>query len=111
MTRRIPVFCTALLGLVACASAPPPEPHPALDASWGRFLQTARQRAFAIAGDPDGVWAGGIVGGYRSPIDAEREALALCERRRAAKGISTECRLYAVGSQIVWKPAAPAVSE
>ena len=60
------------------------------------------QRAFALAGDPDGEWVGATVGGYPSPIEAERAALLECEKRRAAQSIDTGCRLYATGHRIVW---------
>jgi hypothetical protein len=63
------------------------------------------QRAFALAGDPNGEWVGATVGGYSSPIEAERAALRECEQRRAARRIATPCRLYASGHRIVWDEA------
>ncbi len=91
------------LGLVTCASSPPPEPHDGVTERWGQFLSMPHQRAFAIAGDLDGRWAGATVGGYPSPIDAEREALRRCEHERSARRIEQPCRLYATGHRIVWQ--------
>ena len=50
-----------------------------------------------------GKWTGAVVGGYRSPADAERAALKECEKRRSARRISAECKLYATGHKIVWE--------
>ena len=86
----------------ACASAPPPKPHPGVAERWGRYLSMPHQRAFAIAGDPNGQWVGSIVGGYSSPIEAEREALRRCENERSAAHIPSPCQLYASGHRIVW---------
>lgn len=88
--------------LCACASAPAAEPHAGVSKQWGKFLSMPHQRAFALAGDPDGVWVGATVGGYRSPMEAEREALKQCEQRRAQRKLASECRLYATSHQIVW---------
>ena len=88
--------------LAACASGPSAEPHPGVAARWGRFLSMPHQRAFALAGDPDGRWVGSAVGGYRSPTEAEHEALRRCEHERAAARIEPPCRIYATGHRIVW---------
>lgn len=62
-----------------------------------------KQRALAIAGDPNGVWVAGMVGGHPSQIEVEREALERCQRKRASRGIAEKCCLYAVGHRIVWQ--------
>ena len=69
------------------------------------------QRAFAIAGDPDGTWVGGVVGGYHSPSEAKRAALQQCERSRVRRQLPDECTLYAVGHEIVWEKPVAASSE
>lgn len=91
-----------ILSLPACASARLAEPHPGVAERWGRFLSMPHQRAFAVAGDPNGRWAGAVVGGYPSPIEAEHEALRRCERERLAAGIEPACQIYATGHRIVW---------
>jgi hypothetical protein len=91
------------LCMVACASSPPPEPHAGVAKRWGQYISMPHQRAFALAGDPDGRWAGAIVGGYLSPIEAEQEALRRCEHERSAARIEEPCRLYATGHRIVWQ--------
>lgn len=111
MWKDLRATSAVLATLVACASAPRPEPHVGLERVWGQFLQMPKQRALAIAGDPDGVWVGGLVGGHPSQIEVEREALEQCNRRRIAKGLSEECRLYAVGHRIVWEESGPEAPE
>jgi hypothetical protein len=108
ITRRKIEFATVVVLVLAasCASTPLPEPHAGVAKRWGQFLSMPRQRAFALAGDPDGVWVGATVGGYMSPAEAERAALKECEERRAAREIPTECRIYASGRSIVWDSAA-----
>jgi hypothetical protein len=96
-------FIAFAVGLTACASTPAPEPHSGVAKRWGQFLSMPHQRAFALAGNPDGHWTGATVGGYPSPIDAEREALRRCEHERSAQRIEEPCRLYATGHRIVWQ--------
>lgn len=100
---------TALTGgsllLAACASAPAPEPHDGVAERWGRFLSLPHQRSFALAGDPDGFWVGAAVGGYRSRIEAEQEALRRCEHERTGTEILLPCRIYATGHRILWPGA------
>jgi hypothetical protein len=106
--QRRNVSLALLLGVSAagaCSSTPPPEPHAGVAERWGQFLSMPRQRAFALAGDPDAAWVGATVGGYPSPIEAERAALRECEQRRAARRITAPCRLYASGHRIVWDGA------
>ncbi|MGE4606245.1 MAG: hypothetical protein AAEJ52_05850 [Myxococcota bacterium] len=101
------IVASAAFCLAGCASQPAAEPHSGLEKRWGRYLSMPRQRAFAIAGDPDGIWVGSVVGGHRSPAEAERAALQDCERSRARRNIPGACVLYAVGHEIVWeKPVA-----
>ena len=54
-----------------------------------------------------GVWAGAVVGGHHSPSDAKRAVLKDCERVRRKRDLPGECKIYAVGHEIVWdKPVA-----
>jgi hypothetical protein len=99
----IRVTLSALLLLAtACAGSPRPEPHAGVAKRWGGYLSMPHQRAFAMAGDPNGHWLGSTVGGYGSPAEAKREALRRCEHERAARRMEAPCRIYAVGHQIVW---------
>jgi len=90
------------LGLASCSTTAPVKPHDGVAKRWGQFLSMPHQRAFALAGDPDGRWVGATVGGYRSPTEAEHEALRRCEHERSASRIEEPCQIYAVGHQIVW---------
>jgi hypothetical protein len=65
------------------------------------------QRAFALAGDPDGWWVGATVGGYRSPVEAEQEAMRRCVRERSVPRIEEPCQPYASGHRIVWRDPPP----
>ena len=67
---------------------------------WHRYRELADARALAIAGDPEAVWVGGVAAGLASVVEAEREALAECRRRRARRRMQVPCVLYAVGSEI-----------
>ena len=98
-------FTFVLVG-ASCATSPALEPHEGVSRRWGQFLSMPHQRAFALAGDPDGRWVGATVGGYRTPIDAEHAALDECEKRRSAHRVESPCRLYAVGHRIVWSEEA-----
>lgn len=96
----------AALAFLACASSPAPEPHAGVARHWHHFLSMPHQRAFALAGDPNGRWAGATVGGYPSPSEAERETLRRCEHKRSARDIEQPCQIYATGHRIVWPTAA-----
>jgi hypothetical protein len=92
--------CLSLLS--ACASGP--RPHAGLTRLWREFLELPDQRALALAGDPGtSRWVAGAAGGYASREEAEADALAECARRRAMRRFQDPCRLYGVGSEIVWK--------
>jgi hypothetical protein len=104
--RRSSVLASILWIAIGCQSAPPPKPHDGVAKRWGQFLSMPHQRAFALAGDPEGEWIGATVGGYPSPTEAEQAALRECEKRRASR-IATPCRLYATGHRIVWSDSKP----
>jgi hypothetical protein len=67
---------------------------------WHRYRELADVRVLAIAGDPEGVWVAGVAAGLASAAEAEREALAVCERRRAQRRMQAPCVVYAVGSEV-----------
>jgi hypothetical protein len=104
--RRLALWlaCAALLAGVACATGSRSEPHPGIESLWRAFLEMPPERALALAGDPDRRWVGAAGGGHASQLEAEKSALAACQRRRAARRMQAPCRLYATGSEIVWDP-------
>jgi hypothetical protein len=58
-------------------------------------------KAIAVAGDVGGRYAMGYAQGLRSREAAIAEALAYCEQRRKDRRIEAECRLHAVGDEVV----------
>ena len=58
------------------------------------FLNGRPQRAFAIASDGSWGWSHG----YRSRYRAAEQAVSYCQ-----SGTTRKCRLYAVGSAVVWE--------
>jgi hypothetical protein len=95
------VLGTAAL-LLSCATGP--APHSDLGAVWRDYLTLPRQRALAIAGDPQrDRWVTGASGGHATREQAEAEALAQCKKRRALRRLQAACVLYAVGDEIVWQ--------
>jgi hypothetical protein len=88
---------------LACASSGP-SPHPALATAWRDYQALPEQRAIAIAGDPSQqLWVTGATGGHATREQAEAEAIAQCQIRRAARRMQAACVLYAVGDEIVWR--------
>jgi hypothetical protein len=62
-----------------------------------------KERAIALAGDPQNRWVAGISSGQASREEAEQEALAECREQRARQRMQDPCRLYGVGDEIVWR--------
>ena len=107
MTRtphRLPAVlaCLALLAL-ACRTSAGDGPHAGLASLWRDYLEMPAERALAVAGDPDGHWLGAASGGHRSRDEAEQTVLIECRARRAMRRMQAGCRLYAIGSEIVWE--------
>ena len=69
---------------------------------WHQYREFPDARAIAIAGNPAAVWVGGAAAGLATTGEAEREALAECERRRARRRLQAPCVVYAVGSEVKW---------
>ena len=95
------VASISLLGawVLACATDAPPKS--AFERHYERYLSAAHQKAMAIAGDLEGEWTFGY--GYRtsSTILAIDRAFEECNRRRKDLSVAAECRLYAVGNEVV----------
>jgi hypothetical protein len=88
---------------LACASGSA-SPHPDLSAVWRDYEKMPMERALAIAGDPGrDRWVTGASGGHSTHKRAEEDAIAQCRIRRAQRRMRAECRLYAVGDEIVWR--------
>jgi hypothetical protein len=93
---------TGLLAACESTSRRRSEPHPEILPLWRSFLEMPRERALALAGDPERQWVGGAVGGRASQLEAEDGALSQCRERRRLRRLQAPCRLYATGDEIVW---------
>lgn len=101
--RRVAVLLLSAAGL-ALGCVGERNPHPGIGRLWNQFLAMPPKRALALAGDPDALWVGAAVGGFRSQPEASEAALAECQRKRHERRMLAPCQLYAIGSQIVWPP-------
>ena len=101
--RGVATVVIVTLLAVGCAFSPPRDrPHRGIEALWRDFVALPRERALALAGDPDGLWVAGAAGGEPSKAAAEESALKVCADKRAARRMQAPCRLYATGEKIVW---------
>jgi len=106
--RTLAALCAAALVLTACTGGVrtpgrDSRPHRGLESLWRDYQALPRERALAIAGDPDGLWVAGAAGGEANRRDAERRALEQCGIRRLERRLLVPCRLYATGDRIVWR--------
>jgi hypothetical protein len=100
-----PAILAACLLAVACAQAPPEATRDNPLAStrfWERYTDLPQARAMAVAGDPTGIWVGGMAGGMPSVDAALRQALAECGRQRTRRRLRAPCLPYAEGNRVVW---------
>ncbi len=73
-----------------------------------RYLSLPHQKAFAVAGDREDNYVFGYSYGWRGPELARDDALEQCNIRRRSLGEEAECRIYAVGNEILWQRAGDA---
>ncbi len=86
--------------LAASCATDAPKKTP-FERQFERYRSVALPKAMAVAGDLTGVWAAGHAHRGTSAGLAIVDALERCDRSRHRFGITTECRIYAVGNQIV----------
>ncbi|MBW2243162.1 MAG: hypothetical protein JRH01_14345 [Deltaproteobacteria bacterium] len=92
--------------LVACRRSARPIGVPLkqtsqFDSEMRRYRGFEPHKAIAVAGDVGGRYAMGYAQGLPSREAAIAEALAYCEQRRKDRRIEAECRLHAVGDEVV----------
>jgi hypothetical protein len=104
MARRSGGLAVALATAAsfACVPSPPLQPHRGIESLWRQFTALPRERALALAGDPNGVWVAGAAGGAATRREAEQLALEQCHARRLERRLQVPCLLYATGEKIVW---------
>jgi len=73
---------------------------------WERYARLPDNKAFALAGDPAGVNATGLVYGLSSGEEAREKALDYCEEQREARRIDAPCVVLAVDDNVLvaWLP-------
>jgi hypothetical protein len=73
---------------------------------WDRYGELPGNKAFALAGDPAGINATGLVYGLTSGDAARAKALDYCEEQRVARRIDAPCVLLAVDDNVLaaWLP-------
>jgi hypothetical protein len=82
-----------------CAGSGPPKTL--FERHYERYLSESHQKAMAIAGDLDGEWTYGYGYRFASTGLAIDKAFEECNRRRHDLNVVAECRLYAVGNEVV----------
>lgn len=92
------IVLAAFAGGAGCASGPPKSEF---ERHFERYRSQPHQRAMAIAGQPDGTWTYGYGYAFKSTGLAIDKAFEGCNRRRKNRSVPSECRLYAVGNEIV----------
>jgi hypothetical protein len=111
---RLPVIATLLVMTtgIGCGRAGKPIGIPLraktqFQSEWQQYLSLPGEKALAVAGDLDGVYASGIAQGATSTEAAIAGALAWCEQRRKDRRIGSTCETYAVGSRRLGPAGAP----
>lgn len=103
LLRGVLLLLVPLLPL-GCAAGEPKPPHRELAGVWRDYEALPAYRALAIAGQLHRQrWVAGISGGQTTRDRAEAAALEECRKRRLRQRMQAECRLYAVGDEVVWR--------
>ncbi len=87
---------------LACAPAGPPG-ESRFQREFQRYLSLPNQKVFVIAGDPEGAWVHGYAYKERSQIEAQDSAMEQCNVRRKELSVPSECVVYAIGRDVVWR--------
>jgi hypothetical protein len=106
MVRRRPaqsvsiaIALAALAASAGCSAAGPRKSE--FERHFERYLSQPYQKAMAIAGDLTAEWTYGYGYGFKSTGLAIDKAFEECNRRKRDLNVLFDCRLYAVGNQIV----------
>jgi hypothetical protein len=68
---------------------------------WDRYGRLPGNKAFALAGDPAGINAMGLVYGLGSGDEAREKALDYCEEQRLTRRIDAPCILLAIDDNVL----------
>jgi len=75
--------------------------HTRWEAEWRSYQRFDEQKALAVAGDVQGQFVIGIATGRATQEDAVKAAIEECAQRRADRRLTDECRIYAIGNEVV----------
>ena len=67
------------------------------------YARKGEKKALAFAKDSNGAWSAGDGAAFTSQDEANSRALKECEKRRPTSNVHSRCRLYAIGTTLVWK--------
>ena len=100
------LLLVAASGIAGCRSPAQPIGVPLRDrtrwdAEWRSYQRFEGQKALAVAGDMQGQFVSGIATGQATQADAVKVAMEECAQRRADRRLTDECRIYAIGNEIV----------
>jgi hypothetical protein len=75
--------------------------HTRFEILWDRYGRLPGNKAFALAGDPTGINAMGLVYGMGSGDAAREKALDYCEEQRLVRRIDAPCVLLAIDDNVL----------
>lgn len=71
------------------------------ETAFRNYLSLQATKAFAVAVDRNGAWAGGWSHGHDTPEEAERAALASCRDMRPRYSVAADCQVIAVDGTVM----------
>jgi hypothetical protein len=103
---RRALLLVAAAGLAGCRSPAQPIGVPLRDrtrweAEWRSYQRFDEHKALAVAGDMQGQFVTGIATGQATQEAAVTAAMEDCAQRRADRRLTDECRIYAIGNDVV----------
>ena len=103
---RVALLLAAAAGFAGCRSDAHPIGVPLNDrtrweSEWRSYQRFEGEKALAFAGDMQGQFVTGIAMGRATQAEAVKAAMDDCAQRRIDRRLTDECRLYAIGNEIV----------
>jgi hypothetical protein len=102
---RVALLLAAAAGFAGCRSAQPIgvplRERTRWESEWQSYQRFSEKKALAVAGDIQGRFVTGIATGRATEQDAVKAALDDCALRRADRRLADECRIYAIGDEVV----------
>jgi len=116
LSARLLTVVAAAAALAGCLRAVGPMGIPLrtttrFEAEWTSYRALPPHKAFAVAGDIEGVYVSATAYGDQSAQVTSDRALRACEQRRKDRRIEPKCQTYAVDETIVAEPPAVGFAE